>query len=62
MLDLHVLKIIACLIVRIVLFLDPSSFTIHSIQETPVLEEVLMEIFSCLFDTFLTGACDFLLI
>ena len=62
MLDLHVLKIIACLIVRIVLFLDLSSFAIHSILETPVLEEVLMEILSCLFDTFLTSACDFLLI
>ena len=47
MLDLHVLKIIAYLIERVVLFLYPSSFPIHSIQETSILEGVFMEIFSC---------------
>ena len=52
MLDLHVPKIIAYLIERIVLFLYPSSFPIHSIQETSVLEGVIMKIFSCLLDTF----------
>ena len=47
MLDLHVPKIIAYLIERIVLFLHLSSF---------------MEIFSCLFDTFPVRPVYFLLI
>ena len=51
MLDLHVPKIIAYLIKRDVLFLYPCSFHIHSIQETSIFE-VIMEIFSCLLDTF----------
>ena len=52
MLDLHVPKVIAYLIERVVLFLYPSSFPIHSIEEISVLEGVFMEIFSCLLDTF----------
>ena len=55
-------KIIAYLIERNVLFLYPSSFPIHSIQETLILEGVIMEIFSCLFDTFPVPAGYFLLI
>ena len=62
MLDLHVPKIIASLIERVMLFLYPSSFPIHSIQETPILEGVIMEIFSCLLDTFPVPAIYFLLI
>ena len=62
MLDLNVVKIIAYLIERVVLFLYPSSFPIHSIQETSILEGVIMEIFSCLFDTFPVRASYFLLI
>ena len=46
MLDLHVPKIIAYLIERVVLFLYPSSFPIHSIQETSIFEGVFIEIFS----------------
>ena len=38
MLDLYVLKIIAYLIERVVLFLYPSSFPIHSIRKTSILE------------------------
>ena len=52
MLNLHVLKIIAYLIERVVLFLYPFSFPIHSIQKTSIFERVIMEIFSCLLDTF----------
>ena len=59
MLDLNVVKIIAYLIERVVLFLYPSSFPIHSIQETSILEGVIMEIFSCLFDTFPVRASYF---
>ena len=62
MLDLNVVKIIAYLIERVVLFLYPSSFPIHSIQETSILEGVIMETFSCLFDTFPVRASYFLLI
>ena len=59
MLDLNVVKIIAYLIECVVLFLYPSSFPIHSIQETSILEGVIMEIFSCLFDTFPVRASYF---
>ena len=38
MLDLHIPKIIACLIERVVLFLYPFSFLIHSIWKTSILE------------------------
>ena len=62
MLDLHVPKIIAYLIERVVLFLYPSSFPIHSIQETSILEGVIMEIFSCLLDMFFELGSYFLLI
>ena len=62
MLDLHVANIVADLIERVLLFLYPPSFSIHSIQETSILEEVIMEIFSCLFDKFLARASYFLLI
>ena len=62
MLDLNVVKIIAYLIERVVLFLYPSSFPIHSIRETSILEGVIMEIFSCLLDTFAVPASYFLLI
>ena len=55
-------KIIAYLIERVVLFFYPSSFPIHSIQETSILEGVVMEIFSCLLDTFPVPASFFLLI
>ena len=48
MLDLRVPKVIAYLIDRVILFLYPSSFTIHSIQETSILEGIIVEIFSCL--------------
>ena len=48
MLDLRVPKVIAYLIERVILFLYPSSFTIHSIQETSILEGIIVEIFSCL--------------
>ena len=57
MLDLHVPKIIAYLIERVVLFLYSSSFPIHSIQETLILEGVIMEMFYCLLDTFPVRAC-----
>ena len=57
MLDLYVPKIIAYLIKRVVLFLYPSSFLIHSIQETSILEGVTMEIFYCLLDKFTVRAC-----
>ena len=53
MLDLHVPKIIAYLIEHVVLFLYPSSFPVHSIQETSILEGVFMEIFSCCLMRFL---------
>ena len=62
MLDLHVHKIIGYLIQRVASFLYPSSFLIHSIQETSILEGVIMEIFSCLLDTFLVPSSYFLLI
>ena len=62
MLDLQFPKIIAYLTELLLLFLYPSSFPIHSIQETSVLEEVITEIFSCLFDTFPVPASYFLLI
>ena len=38
MLDLHIPKIIACLIERVVLFLYPFSFLIHSIWKTLIFE------------------------
>ena len=38
MLDLHIPKIIVCLIERVMLFLYPFSFPIHSIWKTPILE------------------------
>ena len=62
MFDLHVPKIIAYLIRRVVLFLYHSSFLIHSIQETSILEGVIMEIFSFLLETFPVPASYFLLI
>ena len=51
MLDLRDPKIIGYLIERVALFLYPSSFPLHSIQETSILEGLIMEIFSYLFDT-----------
>ena len=48
-LDLYVPEIIAYLIERVVLFLYPFSFPIHSIQETSILEGVIMKYFiACL--------------
>ena len=44
MLGLHVPKIIAYLFERFVLFLYPSSYPIHSIQETSILEGVIWEL------------------
>ena len=44
-----------------VFFLYPSSFLIDSFQETSILEGVIVEIFSCLFDTFPVRASYFLL-
>ena len=61
MLDLDVPKIIAYSIEGVVLFLYPSSFPIHSIQETSILKGAIMEIFSCLLDTFLVRGSYFLL-
>ena len=60
--DLHVPKIIVYLIERFVLFFYPYSFLILSIQETSILEGVIMEIFSCVLDTFSVPASYFLLI
>ena len=62
MLDLHVPKIIAYLNESVVLFLYSSSFPIHSIQETSILEGVIIEIFPCLLDTFPVLGSYFLLI
>ena len=62
MFDLHVPKIIACLNERVVLFRYPSSFPIHSIQETSVLKGIIMEMFFCLIDTFPVRGSYFLLI
>ena len=62
MFDLHDPKINAYLIERVVLFLYPSSLSIHSIQETSILERVIVEIFSSLLDTFPVPASYFLLI
>ena len=62
MLDLHVPNIIAYLIERVLLFLCPSFFAIHSIKETSILEGVIMEIFSWLSVTFPVRAIYFLLI
>ena len=62
MLDLHLPQIIAYLIERIVLFLYPSSFPIHSIQKTSILEVFFMETFSCLLDAFPMRTSYFLLI
>ena len=59
MLDLRVPKIIAYLIKRVVLFLYSSSFPMHSTQETSFLDGVIMEIFSCLLDTFPVPASYF---
>ena len=53
MLDLHVPKIIAYLIERVVLFLYPSPFTTQSIQETSILEGFFMEVFPCCLIRFL---------
>ena len=61
-LDLHVPKIIAFLIECVVLFLYPSSFPIHSIQETSILGGVVVEIISCLLDTIPVLASYFMLI
>ena len=55
-------KIIAYLIECVVMFLYHSPFPIHSIQETLVLEGVILEIFSCLLDTFSVPASYFMLI
>ena len=52
MLDLNVPKIIAYLIERVVLFLYPSSFPIHSIQETSILEGFFIEILRVIFCKF----------
>ena len=62
MLDLHLPKIIGYLIERVVLFLYPSFFPIQSIQETSILEGVIMKIFSGFFHMFLVRASYFLLI
>ena len=62
MLDIYAPKIIAYFIERFLLFLYPSSFPIQSIQEAPILETVIKEILSCLFDTFAVRARYFLLI
>ena len=62
MLDLHVPKIIAYLIERVVLFLYPSFLPIHTIQKKLILEEVIMEIFSSWLDRFSVCASYFLLI
>ena len=62
MLDLHVPKIIAYLIDRVVLFLYPSFFPIHAIQKKLIFEGVIMEIFSSWLDKFLVCASYFLLI
>ena len=60
--DLHVPKIIAYLIERVMLFIYASSFPIHSIQETSVMAGVIMKIFSCFLGTFPVPASYFLLI
>ena len=60
--DLHVPKIIVYLIERFVLFFYPYSFPILSMHETSFLEGVIMEIFSCLLDTFSVPASYFLII
>ena len=57
MFDLHVPKIIVYLIERVVLLLYPFSLPIHSIQETSVLEGVIIEILYCLLDAFPVRAC-----
>ena len=54
----YVPKVIAYLIERVVLFLYPSSFPIHSIQETSILEEVFIEIFSVLAAIWEIVACS----
>ena len=56
MLDLHVPKIIVYLIDHIVLFLYPPSFPMQSIPGTSIF---IMEIISCLFDTFPVRASYF---
>ena len=50
MLDLHVPKTIAYLVEGVVLFVYLSSFLISSIQETLMLEGVIIQIFSCFLD------------
>ena len=50
MLDLHVPKTIAYLVEGVVLFVYLSSFLISSIQETSMLEGVIIQIFSCFLD------------
>ena len=62
MLDLHVTKIIAYLIERILLFLYPSCFPIQAIQETSILEEVIKKILPYLSDTIPVRSSHFLLI
>ena len=62
MLDLHVPKIIAYLIEGLVLFFYASSFPLHSIQQTSILDGVIMEILSCLLGRFPVRASYFLLI
>ena len=54
-------KVIAYLVKRVVLFLYLSSFMIHSVQETSILEGVIMGIFSSLLETFPVPASYFLL-
>ena len=62
MLDLHVPKIIAYLIERVVLFLYFSFLPIHTIQKKLIFEVVIMEIFSSWLDRFPVCASYFLLI
>ena len=61
MFHLLVPKTIPYLIECFALFLYPFSFLIHSIQET-FLEELILEIFSCLLDTVPVLGSYFLLI
>ena len=62
MLDLHVPNMLAYLTECVVLILYSSSFPIYFIEETSILEGVIKEIFSYLFDTFPVRASYFLLI
>ena len=62
MLDLHVPKIIAYFIECAVSFLYPSSFRIYSIRKTPIVDGVVVVVFSCMFDMFPVRANYLLLI